>query len=650
MPLPLSYWLQRPLWQRATLFGLLYLACAEVGQQLSISNSPTATFWPPAGLFLAILLISPMHEWPAFILAASPANLSYDLLHGRSIPVSILFCFGNDLAAFTGAWLIQKAVGEKFSLMKPRHLISLSLFTAAISTNISAIFGAAALRINDPGNDFRLAWQILWSGNFLGVLAFAPVILSLVGIGGALRWHTPRRWIELGWLLLCLGIAVALVFFLPRHWLLSETYILAPFLIWAALRFGPRILASLHLGIAVAAIYGIIHNMGSFANPALTDAERVTSLQLFLSMVLFTILLVSAVWNERQHAELKLRQSAAELNKAQAVAHIGSWAWTPRTGQIKMSDETYRILGINRTPFQGFWSGEIDGVVHPDDRSIFADAVQSISKNKENIQIEYRIIHPDGSIHTVWLETGEILLDPDGHVEMVTGVLQDTTERKHTEEQAMSALKEKEALLRELHHRTKNNMQVICSMMSLQAATLENEQIIQAFEEMSYRIRSMAMVHQKLYQSHNLASIDLRDYVNDLANMLKNSYDGSTGQIQIIVDAASIPVSIDIGIPCGLIVNELVSNAFKHGFRDRHPGEIRISLKRFDDHRIELEVADNGTGIEPGFDFRRDGKMGIETIYALGEEQLHGSVQFIARQGVTCQVRFKDTSASSTSE
>ncbi|MEW5816283.1 MAG: MASE1 domain-containing protein [Spirochaetota bacterium] len=216
------------------------------------------------------------------------------------------------------------------------------------------------------------------------------------------------------------------------------------------------------------------------------------------------------------------------------------------------------------------------------------------------------------------------------------------SERKQAEDRLQVSLKEKEALLRELYHRTKNNMQVICAMLELQLACMQDEQAVRVLKEMENRIRSMALVHQKLCQSHNLSSINLREYINELAGLLLDSYGVSSDRIRLNLDLEDVFVIVDTAVPSGLILNELISNALKHAFPGERKGEISIRLHKTGEE-IELGVSDNGIGVPPDFNFKANGKIGLQIVFALGEDQLQGGVKFETHNGLACLVSFKDT-------
>lgn len=199
-------------------------------------------------------------------------------------------------------------------------------------------------------------------------------------------------------------------------------------------------------------------------------------------------------------------------------------------------------------------------------------------------------------------------------------------ERKKAEARISESLKEKEVLLSEIHHRVKNNMQVIVSLLSLQAGKIDSEPISLMFKECQNRIKAMSLVHEKLYQSTDLANIDFDEYTKSFVDTLARSHGIGPGRIKIITDLDDIALDLENAIPCGLIINELVSNSLKYAFPDGRDGEIRISMSAGDDDSLELIVADNGIGMPPGFDFENTSTLGLDLTKTIVEHQLDGEM------------------------
>jgi len=223
------------------------------------------------------------------------------------------------------------------------------------------------------------------------------------------------------------------------------------------------------------------------------------------------------------------------------------------------------------------------------------------------------------------------------------GISRDVTHRKQAEDKLKASLKEKELLLRELYHRTKNNMQVISSLLALQTRHFQDAKIKAVFQDTENRIRTMALVHEKLYQSESLININLEEYIQDLVKLLATSYEVSANRISVRLNTERVVVAIDFAIPCGLVLNELISNAFKHAFPGQQYGEIQIGLHKTDDDETVLYVSDNGVGLPKTFDIHKAKSLGLKTIFTIVEQQLHGEVDFSTKNGLTCRCTFSKT-------
>ncbi len=294
----------------------------------------------------------------------------------------------------------------------------------------------------------------------------------------------------------------------------------------------------------------------------------------------------------------------------------------------------------------GYTSEEVNSIngladiIYPDDLVIFNNSLEKVSRG-DSFSIEYRIIKKSGEIRWIQVIGKPFKFSESGIPIRYLIAGSDVTEKKMIEEKLKTSINEKEALLRELYHRTKNNMQVINSLLQIYSLKADDEKIRRVFHEMVNRIQSMALVHQKLYQSKNLSNIDLSEYMTDLSNLLLASYSESMGRISIVFEMEKIPAQIDLAIPCGLLLNEIVTNSLKHAFPENRTGEIRIGLHKLDDNVIEMSVADNGVGVPPDFDFKNNMSMGMQSVYAICENQLHGEVSFESSGGVKCTLRFR---------
>jgi len=207
----------------------------------------------------------------------------------------------------------------------------------------------------------------------------------------------------------------------------------------------------------------------------------------------------------------------------------------------------------------------------------------------------------------------------------------DTTESKLAEEQVRSSLAEKEVLLKEIHHRVKNNLQIVSSLLDLQSDFMAGNASRLFLRDTQDRIKSMALIHQKLYQSDSLAFIDLREYVQELADSLYSSSVNDPDLISLEVDSEEILLGMDEAVPCGLIVNELISNSLKHAFPEGMAGDVSIRC-RIDDGRVVITVSDNGVGLPTGLDVTNAETLGLQLVCML-TEQLRGTLSMDGEQG-----------------
>jgi len=246
------------------------------------------------------------------------------------------------------------------------------------------------------------------------------------------------------------------------------------------------------------------------------------------------------------------------------------------------------------------------------------------------VRTESKITFPK---REMWLDTSLIpLKDKNKKIYAVMGISRDITRQKTIEDALRSSLNQKELLLREIHHRVKNNMQIISSLINLQSDYATDDVTIKMFEDSKNRIRSMALIHEKLYQSEDISIIDFSSYIKSLTSKLLEFYGLKTRLISINVISEDITLSIDSAIPCGLIVNELVSNSIKHAFPEMRKGNINIGMHKIGDVNV-LSVEDDGVGFPEEIDFRSSESLGLQIVQTL-TLQLEGDIK-LQKNGFT---------------
>ena len=230
--------------------------------------------------------------------------------------------------------------------------------------------------------------------------------------------------------------------------------------------------------------------------------------------------------------------------------------------------------------------------------------------------------------------------DPDGGVISVVEVLHDITDHKRAEDQIKKSLQEKEVMLREIHHRVKNNLQVVSSLLNIQARTARDKETIEILSESRDRIKTMSLIHSQLYEGRDLAEINMKGFIDQLLGQLLQSYPIGDTRITRVVRVDDYPFPISTAVPVGLIINELLSNTLKHAFNERDEGKIEVSLTASESGRINLTVSDDGVGLPPGFDINATRTLGLRLVKILAEDQLQGNLEVMSDGGTTFRIEF----------
>jgi PAS domain S-box-containing protein len=249
------------------------------------------------------------------------------------------------------------------------------------------------------------------------------------------------------------------------------------------------------------------------------------------------------------------------------------------------------------------------------------------------------------------MEWFEIYLDQIGWLDIslfsnekgyFIAIFDNITLRKVNEKKIRQSLEEKKVLLREIHHRVKNNMQIVSSLLMLQSQNIEDKKYKNVFIDSQNRIQAMALIHQKLYQSDNLAEINFKEYIDGISSNIMESY-GQKSNIKIDINIENVPINLDYAVPCGLIINELVTNSFKYAFPEGRQGIIKISAKSNENNMIQLSISDDGIGIPKDMDIRNTESLGLKLVTGLAEGQLHGELILNRESGTEFQINFRGT-------
>ncbi len=337
--------------------------------------------------------------------------------------------------------------------------------------------------------------------------------------------------------------------------------------------------------------------------------------------------------SERKRAETALRQARAHYQSLLETASDGIHIVNREGRLLEASHSFYVMLGYSaeNPPPLFIWDWDAQW-----------SAAELLARIQELLQgpliFETRHRRRDGQIIEVEINSRGI--DVDGE-RLLYASARDITSRKQAEAALRASLLEKTVLLKEVHHRVKNNLQIVSSLLSLQQNRTHDAPLMETLASTGNRVRSMALIHEKLYQSKNLANLDLANYVGSLCRQLHNSAGSVQNRVRIdsTVTPPDLAVGLDQAVPCGLVINELVSNALKYAFPGERPGRIRVTLQRSQPREILLTVADDGVGLPVALDPAHTASLGLKLVYLLAD-QLHGTVRFTRAAGTVVEIRF----------
>ena len=340
---------------------------------------------------------------------------------------------------------------------------------------------------------------------------------------------------------------------------------------------------------------------------------------------------------KRKQSEWWLRENEARLRHIYENSPVMMHSIDQEGRLANVNEKWLREMGYTRKEVIG---RKIDFLMTPESaQRALREEIPRFWREGFMRDVPYQFVKSDGSTIDVLLNC-IATTDPSGR-RISLSVVHDVTEQKRAAEQIAASLREKEVLLREVHHRVKNNMQAVISMLRLQSRTIQSEPAREALAETQNRIKAMALIHETLYQSENLSGIALRSYVNRLVRNLCGAH-GARGLLaKLTVDVGEVALDLDTAVPVGLVINELVSNSLEHAFPDRKPGEIRIAVHPADDDEIELVVSDDGVGLPQDIELRSTATLGLRLVTRLVEDQLGGNLDIDRTGGTRFTVRFR---------
>jgi len=341
---------------------------------------------------------------------------------------------------------------------------------------------------------------------------------------------------------------------------------------------------------------------------------------------------ISRDTTKRKRAEDALRKSGEKYRALFETAKDAIFLSDEAGNFVDVNQAACESLGYSREELLRLSNREIDA--DPTGYEAFLKVRDTLAK-EAIFEVNQR--RKDGTLLPVEI-TGEFF-EIDGELRSLA-IARDITERKAAEEQIKRSLREKDVLMQEIHHRVKNNLQVVSSLLSMQARTTRNKEAIDVLSKSQSRINTMALIHTQLYESGDLSELNMKEFVGTLSGELFQSYQVSDTKIARIVDVTDRKFPASVGIHVGLIINELLSNALRHAFGEGGEGKIEVSLTASEDGRVNLTVSDDGVGLPPGFDIDKTRSLGLHLVKILLEDQLQGTLEVISEGGATFNMEF----------
>jgi PAS domain S-box-containing protein len=348
--------------------------------------------------------------------------------------------------------------------------------------------------------------------------------------------------------------------------------------------------------------------------------------------------------SQRKKAEETLIDTKRRLRIALDLAKMGSWEYDVETDMFTFDDQFYSLYLTTAEEEGGSQMSSktyAAKFIPPEEASVVAEEIERVLSTDDpnySNEIEHVIVRADGEKRVIVVRNG-IEKDEYGNTIKILGVNQDITELKKAQNEINKTLKEKEMLLKEIHHRVKNNLMVISSLLNLQSKYIHDEEALDIFRESQNRAKSMALIHERLYRSTDLKRIDFGDYIRTLSNDLYHTYMPEENRIDLNMDLENLMVDINTTVPLGLIVNELITNSMKHAFKEGE-GEINIIFHKKGDE-FTLIIGDNGVGLPADLDFRNTETLGLQLVNNL-TAQIDGAIELERSHGTRFKITFKE--------
>jgi two-component sensor histidine kinase len=340
---------------------------------------------------------------------------------------------------------------------------------------------------------------------------------------------------------------------------------------------------------------------------------------------------------DKKNVEIALENTLQQLNLSIVAGKIGVWELNFKDGHLDWNDQMFEIFGIEKSSYD-FSVDTFTKSIHPEDRAFTSNELGKIAQGGVLEDIQFRIVRPDGQIRHINASGKPSSYNENGEVEKFMGVNMDVTHIAENQERLKVAIQEKDALFKELHHRIKNNLQMVSSLLYIKSTMTDDMTLKHFIDETSAKIRSIASIHEHLLQMQGVNELDVKDYLEALCQNLVQTYSYSDSKFELKMDLDAVIMDIDRVLGIGLIVNEIISNTMKYAYPDSGAGKIHIALEHENKNSI-LTVSDNGIGIPTEKISKIDNSYGMQLIY-LFTQQIEGTININNNNGTKYTIKF----------
>lgn len=638
---------------------LLYFVSGKIGLSLAIINPSVSSVWPPTGIAIAVLFILGNKFWPSVFLGAFFLNLTTN----GTIFTALGIACGNTIEAVLGVYFIDLYIPDRNIFFKPLNVVKYSFFTGIVATYVSAAVGVSCLYLSELIDlhsvlAVGLTW---WLGDIGGALIIAPFLI-LWRENYKIEWKL-RKFLEYIIVLFLLSFIIYYTFVggIPTLTeLFPLIFITIPFIIFLAVRFSPRETATAILFLYLITLWQTLNQL-DISVKNFSDLS-LQMLHIFICILFIGFMPLAADVHQRKYLENSLKDKVKQQEKLSdfgLTVLSGSDLKTILSNAVEL---IYKTLNIDYCKIQKLLPGEkelliIEGIgwneelagkkkLNADESTLAGFTLLSkepvivtdlesdprfhslpVLKDHNVISciscIIYGVDKPYGVLDAHSRTKKVFTKDDIFFFQSIANMLGMAIERFTYEEQLLNSLREKQILIKEIHHRVKNNLQIVSSLLNLQSSQISDHKMLDIFSKSKSRINSMALIHKLLYNNENLSKINFKEYLTELLKVILDSF--GSPMIRYTIKAEDIFVGPDQATNLGLIVNEIVTNSIKHAFAEDITGLISVELCNTD-HNVQLVIKDNGSGLPADFDLNSNVTLGIQLINNL-IKQVPGTIK-----------------------